>query len=398
MAYSMSLSLDGPADAAANQEWDVELSMTYSGDLLPYEFYVDGELEASYPNGNEWRTSVSPSFMTYGTWEANTNYTWYIRYAESADTKTWNGSAWEFTGLSYTTTSSRTFTTKAISYSAGPTPGDETYVTVGSVTSLRVPVSIPYTWLQAGNLDKIGTGRYYVVNGTTYGTYPNGMTYFHSPTGFGTTSSDSDWFTPEADTEYTWYVVLDYDDSTYQSDTFTFHTYPEGTEVEISGTIAGTSTFTLASGLPAKATDPSPANTATGVNLSTSFSWTNGARTDTTTLSMNVADAGYVDIAEGLEEAAYSFAADMLNYGISVKWKITSSNAYGDTIGDEWTFTSLEFDRPYPSWVLIDGGGGDGPADDGIEGTDFLYTGINNMITVKALAAAAKNRIYYNTF
>ena len=176
-----------------------------------------------------------------------------------------------------------------------------------------------------------------------------------------------------------------------------FATYSPGTFTELTGTIAGTSVFELSSGLPAKAITPSPANTATSINLSTGFTWTNGARTDTTALEISIG-TGYVEVTSGLEVAAYNLVSDYFSWGMNVSWRIISTNAYGSTTGDAWTFTTLEKGFLYPSWTLIDGGSGNGPDDGGIEGTDFLYTGFNNMITVKTFVAAAKNRIYYNTF
>ena len=404
MAYTMSVSQVSPADSATEQEWDAELQLSYSGDLLPWEFYVGGELKASFPIGASWHTSVDPAGylnMTYDTWDSDTTYSWYVRYASSADTKSWNGSSWDFTGLSYATTDTRTFTTKDASYGVGPTPAHESTVSPASVTNLRVPVNLPYTWLEAGFLEKVGTGYYYVVNGVTYGEYPEGMTNFDSPMGFGVRDADSDWFIPVGDTEYSWYVVFDYDGSLYQSDTYTFTTL-DNTLVELSAVIAGTSVIAITSGLPGAPTNPSPATTATGVNISTGFSWTNGSNTDTTAILMIIGGAGYVEIVSGLEEAAFSLVSDCFRYGISVAWKVKATNAYGSTTGDEWTFTCLDLDRPYPSYVLIEGGTGYGPDETtetpGVEGTDFLYTGENNMITTKALVAVANNRLWYSSF
>ena len=66
---------------------------------------------------------------------------------------------------------------------------------------------------------------------------------------------------------------------------------------------------------------------------------------------------------------------------------------YGSTASDEWSFDTLTFDPPYPSWKSL---GGSPPT--GTPGTDFLWTGTNNMMTVKALVAAADNRMWFSTY
>lgn len=181
------------------------------------------------------------------------------------------------------------------------------------------------------------------------------------------------------------------------SNSVTLTTEEEETEVEVSATIAGTGTITLnREGLPGAPTDPSPVDAATNVNLSTGFAWTNGANTDTTALYMDFGD-GYFEIASGLESAAYALAQDLFDYGWIVKWRIYASNDYGTTVGPEWTFTALDIDPPYPSWEPIEGGSGEGPGT-GVEGTDFLYSGRNNVITSANLVAIANNRLWYSSW
>jgi len=166
--------------------------------------------------------------------------------------------------------------------------------------------------------------------------------------------------------------------------------------LELSAAIAGTSAIAITSGLPGAPTSPSPTDAATGTNLSTGFSWTAGANTDTFTISLNVDGAGYEELSSLFEDASYSLTTDPLSYGVSAAWKVKATNMYGSTESDEWSFTCLSLDYPYPSWIAIDGG--DGPVDGGTEGTDFLYTGKNNMITTKALVAVANNRLWYSSF
>jgi len=82
-------------------------------------------------------------------------------------------------------------------------------------------------------------------------------------------------------------------------------------------------------------------------------------------------------------------------------WRIDSVNDDGVTEGDEWYFATIVFYPPIPSWNPVDGGNGQGPpgVDDppGIEGTDWVWSGLNNMITIRRLVAVAKGTLYYET-
>jgi len=125
----MSVSLVSPSDAAEDQELNVNLKLSYTGTLLPWAFWVDGEEKLSYPDGNEWDTTVNPVQlgMPGGAWAYETTYSWYVRYAHTAATITWVDDHWEYTGLEYTNTATRTFTTKVNSIPAdpiNPTPAD----------------------------------------------------------------------------------------------------------------------------------------------------------------------------------------------------------------------------------------------------------------------------------
>lgn len=110
---TMSLNLVSPANEATDVSQTQQLLLEYVGDLLPWEFWVNGEKVVEYPQGSLWDELVTPSQCGWlgGEWPDNTEITWYVRYANHADTKTWNGTAWEFTGLTYDVTPTRTFTT-----------------------------------------------------------------------------------------------------------------------------------------------------------------------------------------------------------------------------------------------------------------------------------------------
>lgn len=77
-------------------------------------------------------------------------------------------------------------------------------------------------------------------------------------------------------------------------------------------------------------------------------------------------------------------------------WRVDATNDFGTTTGIEWEFTTLPFRFVRTSYALIVGGSGSGPYDypPGEEGTDWSWTGENNMVTIKRLIVAAKNTIF----
>lgn len=123
----MSVNLVSPADDASNLSLSAtELKLSYTGDLLPWEFWVNGEKKLEYPQVNVWDASANPAQLGYSgnQYAENTTYNWYIRYANYAETKTWNGSSWDFTGLVYDETETRAFTTCIIPDSTNPDPAN----------------------------------------------------------------------------------------------------------------------------------------------------------------------------------------------------------------------------------------------------------------------------------
>lgn len=84
-------------------------------------------------------------------------------------------------------------------------------------------------------------------------------------------------------------------------------------------------------------------------------------------------------------------------YNTTYYWRVDATNEVGTTTGDVWSFTTIKFDPPSPSYELIPGGSGLGPWDvpPGVPGVDFRWVGDNRMITTKRLVVAAMNRIWY---
>ena len=81
-------------------------------------------------------------------------------------------------------------------------------------------------------------------------------------------------------------------------------------------------------------------------------------------------------------------------YDYDYYWRVDTKNIFGTTTGDDWEFTTIDFDRIDISYVPISGSG---PYDTppGVEGTDWRYTGENNLVTIRKLVAAANNKFWY---
>jgi len=73
------------------------------------------------------------------------------------------------------------------------------------------------------------------------------------------------------------------------------------------------------------------------------------------------------------------------------QWGPDPNTDYYDS--EIWTFSTIDYLPPVPSWRLLPGGTG-GPGE-GTEGVDWVYTGENNVFPKKRLVVAAENRIYY---
>lgn len=141
---------------------------------------------------------------------------------------------------------------------------------------------------------------------------------------------------------------------------------------------------------PGKASSPTPTDTGTDISIEQDFSWTIGANGTTNDLFL----AGST-VLSGSGDTSYSLVDDLFGWEDSVEWRVDSINEFGTTDGDTWGFTAKDLDHLQVTYTLIDGGSGDGPYDGGTEGTDYFYTGLNNVITVQRLVAFGKDRCYF---
>ena len=143
---------------------------------------------------------------------------------------------------------------------------------------------------------------------------------------------------------------------------------------------------------PGKAASPTPSNAGSDIETTTSFEWTLG--TNGTTNELLIDGVSYLNSSA----VTYAPSSDLFSWDDPVSWRVDTTNEYGTTTGDTWTFDALNLDHLRVTYTLIDGGSGNGPYDGGVEGTDFWYTGLNNVITLKRLVVVSKNRVFYEVF
>jgi len=159
---------------------------------------------------------------------------------------------------------------------------------------------------------------------------------------------------------------------------------------------------------PAKATTPAPTDAADDVTLDqAAMTWVDGGNSTSYNIYYGDTSGDLTSPSMGQEELSLTIAGITLgspyDYAVTRYWRIDSINEIGVTEGDEWSFTTINFNQIMISYTLIDGGSGAGPYgtapdfedEPGVEGTDWRYTGENNLVTLRRLVAAAENKFWY---
>ena len=154
--------------------------------------------------------------------------------------------------------------------------------------------------------------------------------------------------------------------------------------------------------IPGKPTNPSPTDTASSITLDeTPLSWGASADGPADTYEVYFRESGGDWELVGAAQAGVSWTINfgILAYGTTYEWRIDATNDTGTTTGDTWSFDTIDFDQLRISYRLISGGNGNGPYDStpGVQGTDWEYTGENNMLTVKKLVVAANDKIWHES-
>jgi hypothetical protein len=108
-----------------------------------------------------------------------------------------------------------------------------------------------------------------------------------------------------------------------------------------------------------------------------------------------------VKVASDLPNSDEKFELDdyiPMEYGESHTWRVDCKNEEGTTTGDTWSFTTVNYDPPIPSYELIPGGNGKGPIDPdgpGTEWVDWRWTGTNGTVSISRLCGTAANGFWF---
>lgn len=369
----MSVSLVAPENGAIDQGITTSLELSYTGDLLPWEYWVDGELKDSYPEGSMWAENVTPTQlgMPGNVWEYSTEYSWYVKYAHTAATKNWVTDHWEFTGLEYTNTSARTFTTEA-----GGAPSKPTTPSPGNNTTEVDFSGFTLGWVDGGRAE-------------TYDVYigPSGSLVRVSIKQAGTSYVTNINEVPYGEKIY-WRVDAFNDAGEAEGTVWNFAAYP---------------------GAPK---NPTPADDASGITLDdTTLIWEAGTNTD----SFDVYFRPYGEFFEKIASDITDLSVDTIvahtpafnghyTYGELYLWVVIAKNQFGLNYsapvdfgigygGTVWQFNAMLFEPPLPFGVTLDYSGD--PDDDDYGDPTGDPSGINFMTALRSLVAAANNRIWY---
>jgi len=148
---------------------------------------------------------------------------------------------------------------------------------------------------------------------------------------------------------------------------------------------------------PAKATTPSPTNGAsnTALNLTT-LSWVKDAYTDKSEVNCDWSGSvsPFSTSSNSIALANYTpLYMDRLGYSNTYTWSVDTTNEWGTTDGDDWTFDTISYAGASCSWKNYDGKTL-GPFDGGLEGVDYYWLGTNCISTVKRVVAFAADRVW----
>ena len=163
--------------------------------------------------------------------------------------------------------------------------------------------------------------------------------------------------------------------------------------------------------LPEKAITPTPSDVNTDVHLDqATITWVDGGNADTFDVYYGTTSGALGDVISSAQ-AGTSLTVTGITDGspyayLSTRyWRIDSTNDFGTTVGDEWSFTTVRLKPPGPTYqyndfyyqLLVDEDGNWGtPPPVGVEGIDYVVVtyGPNFIRTVRKLVVAGNNEIY----
>ena len=264
-----------PNDTATDVTVDAILSWTEGSAATSHDVYFGTTSPGAF-QGNQTQTTFDPGTLSY-----DITYYWRIDEVNAAGTTT--GNVW-------------TFTTQAAPQPPGqatnPSPAD-------SATNVDVDADLSWT---AGT----GSTSSDVYFGTT------------SPGAFQGNQTATT-FDPGAmanDTTYYWRID----------------------EINGDGTTTGNVwSFTTIVAAPSQATNPSPADTATNVDVDADLSWTAGSGSTSSDVYFGTSSPGTF---QG-NQTATTFDPGTMANNTTYYWRIDEINAGGTTTGNVWSFTTI---------------------------------------------------------
>jgi len=298
----------GPADTATNVDVDADLSWTAGTGSTSSDVYFGTTSPGTF-QGNQTETSFDP-----GTMDNDTTYYWRIDEINTDGTTT--GNVWSFTTI-----------VAAPGQASNPSPAD---------TATDVDVDADLSWT-AGT----GSTSSDVYFGTT------------SPGNFqgNQTATTFDPGTMANDTTYYWRID----------------------EINAGGTTTGTVwSFTTIVATPSQATNPSPADSATDVDINAVLSWTAGSGSTSSDVYFGTTSPGTF---QG-NQTATTFDPGTMAYDTTYYWRIDEVNAGGTTTGNVWNFTTIvSVGDEIIGWWALDEGTGSTAADSTAYGNDGTLVG-----------------------
>jgi len=262
-----------PADSATDVDVDADLSWTAGTGSTSSDVYFGTSSPGSL-QGNQTETSFDP-----GTMANDTTYYWRIDEINADGTTT--GNVWSFTTI-----------VAAPSQATNPSPAD---------TATDVDIDEDLSWT-AGS----GSTSSDVYFGTS------------SPGAFqgNQTATTFEPGTMANNTTYYWRID----------------------EINAGGTTTGTVwSFTTIVAAPSQATNPSPADSATDVDIDADLSWTAGSGSTSSDVYFGTTSPGTF---QG-NQTATTFDPGTMANGATYYWRIDELNAGGTTTGTVWSFTTI---------------------------------------------------------
>jgi hypothetical protein len=269
-----------PGNGATDVAVNTDLSWTAGSGTASHDVYFGTSSPGSY-QGNQAATTFDTGSMSN-----DTIYYWRIDEVNAGGTTT--GTVWSFTTI-----------VAAPGQASSPSPGN-------GATDVDINANLSWT---AGS----GAASHDVYFGTS------------SPGSFqgNQAATTFDPGTMANDTTYYWRID----------------------EVNAGGTTAGTVwSFTTIVAAPAQATNPSPANAATDVDINANLSWTAGSGAASHDVYFGTSSPGAF---QG-NQAATTFDPGTMAYDTTYYWRIDEINVGGTTTGTVWNFTTESAPLPPP--------------------------------------------------